>query len=284
MDIDIISLFFSFYSAGSLLLAYLLIFLVANFIYDKKVSYDVKQEIVEKDNGAVAISLAGYLVAISIIFIAGVIGPSKGVLQDLFIIIQYSLLGIILLYVAHIVNDKLILNQFNNVKELVNDQNTGTGVVQAASYIASGLIIAGAIHGEGGGILTTITFFALGQLVLVIFSKIYDLITSFNLHDEIEDDNFSVGIAFSGTLIALGIILSKASAGNFISWQHNISVFVLNAVIAFILLPVFRVIIDKLIIVGNDLNIEIARDKNTGAGVLEFSATIGFAAVLFFVI
>lgn len=284
MNIDITSLAASFYNAGSLLLAYLLLFLVANFIYGKKAGYNVKQEIVEKDNHAVAVSLAGYLVSISIIFVAGVIGPSQGLLQDLTTITLYSLLGVALLYIAHIVNDKLILSQFNNAKELVDDQNTGAGAVQAASYIASGFIIAGAIHGEGGGIATTIVFFVIGQLALIIFAKIYDLITSFSLHDEIENNNFSAGIAFSGTLIALGIILSKASAGDFISWQHNLLVFIFDALIAFILLPIFRVIIDKLIIVGNDLNIEILRDKNTGVGVLEFSATIGFSVILFFVI
>ena len=62
------------------------------------------------------------------------------------------------------VNDKIILHNFKNVKELVDDKNVGAGAVQAGSYIASGLIIAGSIHGEGGGLLTAIAFFVLGQV------------------------------------------------------------------------------------------------------------------------
>ncbi len=284
MEIDLEQLLNGFYSGGSLLILYVIIFFVANIVYSKIAGYEVKNEIVEKDNMAVAISLSGYLFAISIIFIGCLLGPSKGFFQDLYVVVEYSLLGIVLLYIAHLVNDKLILYKFNNKKELVEDRNVGTGAVQAGSYVASGLIIAGAIHGEGGGLITAIVFFVLGQISLIIFTKIYNIITSFDVHDEIEKNNFSAGIAFAGTLIALGIILSKASGGDFVSWESNVSTFAFNALLAFILLPLFRFLIDKLVITNEDLNKEISEDKNTGAGFLEFGATVGFAAVLFFVI
>lgn len=284
MDINLDLLLTRIYSAGSLLLLYMFIFFIANMLYSKKAGYDVKDEVVKKDNIAVSVALAGYLLAISIIFIGCVLGPSKGLLQDLIEVLKYSALGMVLLYIAHLVNDKLILHKFNNAKELVEDRNVGTGAVLAGSYIASGLIVAGSIHGEGGGIESALVFFVLGQLSLVLFSKVYDVITSYDLHDEIEQCNYAAGIAFSGTLIALGIILSKAASGDFVSWEFNITYFLLNAAIAFILLPLFRVVIDKLVITDDDLNKEIAEDKNIGAGFLEFGATVGFAAVLFFVI
>jgi len=284
MGYEIEQLLTNVYSAASLLVLYVVIFFVANIIYSKKAGYDVKKEIVENDNMAVSVSLAGYLIAISIIFIGCVLGPGKGVLEDLFDVVKYSALGIVLLYVAHVVNDKIILYKFKNIKELVEDKNVGTGAVQAGSYIASGLIIAGSIHGEGGGLITASVFFLMGQVALIVFSKIYNLITSFDVHDEIEKNNYAVGVAVSGTLIALGIILAKASGGDFISWEYNISVFVLDAIIAFILLPIFRVIIDKLVISNEDLNKEIEKDKNIGAGILEFGTTVGFAAVLIFLI
>ncbi|MFT6103105.1 MAG: uncharacterized membrane protein YjfL (UPF0719 family) [Candidatus Endobugula sp.] len=284
MNFDIQYLLSGFYSIGSILLGYLIVFFIANYIYSKKIKYDLKHEIVDNDNNAAAISLAGYLMAISIIFIGGTIGPSNGVVQDFIAIMSYSFLGIALLYIAHLINDKLILSQFSNAKEIVEDHNVGTGAVQAGSYIASALIIAGATHGEGGGLITTIVFFLLGQTSLILFTRIYNIVTNFDLHDEIENDNFAAGIAFSGTLVALGIILSNASSGNFISWEHNGLIFVINMLSAFILLPIFRVVIDKLIIVNIDLNNEIAIDKNIGAGCIECASTIAFACVLFFAI
>jgi uncharacterized membrane protein YjfL (UPF0719 family) len=284
MDLDIQYLLSGFYSIGSILFGYLIVFFIGNYIYSKKIAYDLKHEIVDKNNNAAAISLAGYLMAISIIFIGVMIGPSNGIVEDFIAIMTYSLLGIALLYVAHLINDKLILSQFSNAREIVEDHNIGTGAVQAGSYIASALIIAGSIHGEGGGIITTIVFFLLGQTSLIIFTRIYNIITSFDLHEEIENDNFAAGIAFSGTLIALGIILSNAASGNFISWEHNGSIFVVNMLSAFILLPIFRVVIDKLIIINIDINNEIAVDKNIGAGCIECASTIAFACVLFFAI
>lgn len=284
MDINLDLMLTRVYSAGSLLLLYMFIFYIANKLYSQLAGYDVKDEVVKKDNMAVSVALAGYLLAISIVFIGCVLGPSKGLVQDLIEVLKYSALGMVLLYVAHLVNDKLILHKFNNAKELVEDRNVGTGAVLAGSYIASGLIVAGSIHGEGGGIESALVFFVLGQLSLVVFTKIYDVITSYDLHEEIEQCNYSAGIAFAGTLVALGIILSKAASGDFVSWEYNGSYFVLNALIAFILLPLFRVVIDKLVITDDDLNKEIAEDKNIGAGFLEFGATVGFAAVLFFVI
>ncbi len=284
MDINLDLMLTRVYSAGSLLLLYMFIFYIANKLYSQLAGYDVKDEVVKKDNMAVSVALAGYLLAISIVSIGCVLGPSKGLVQDLIEVLKYSALGMVLLYVAHLVNDKLILHKFNNAKELVEDRNVGTGAVLAGSYIASGLIVAGSIHGEGGGIESALVFFVLGQLSLVVFTKIYDVITSYDLHEEIEQCNYSAGIAFAGTLVALGIILSKAASGDFVSWEYNGSYFVLNALIAFILLPLFRVVIDKLVITDDDLNKEIAEDKNIGAGFLEFGATVGFAAVLFFVI
>ena len=284
MDINLDLLLTRVYSAGSLLMLYMLIFFAANILYSKLAGYNVKDEVVKKDNIAVSVALAGYLLAISIIFVGCVLGPSNGLLQDLLDVLKYSALGMALLYIAHLVNDKLILHKFNNAKELVEDKNVGTGAVLAGSYIASGLIVAGSIHGEGGGVASALVFFVLGQLSLVLFTKVYDVITSYDLHEEVEKCNYAAGIAFAGTLTALGVILSKAAGGDFVSWQFNISYFMLNAAIAFILLPVFRIFIDKLVITDDDLNREIAEDKNIGAGFLEFGATVGFAVVLFFVI
>ena len=178
------------------------------------------------------------------------------------------------------INNRLILSKFHNIKEIIEDQNIGTGVVQSGSYIASALIVAASIHGQGGGVLTALLFFLLCQLSLVIMTYIYNAVTPF----EIETGNIAAGLAFSGTLIAVGIILAKGAAGDFISWQENLLQLARYSLVAFVVLPVFRLILDKLIISGVDLNAEISIKKNSAAGILEFGSTIGFSIVLFFLI
>lgn len=268
----------------SLMALYLVIFFMSKWVANKCTAYDIDAEVSEKHNRAVSIALSGYLIAVSVIFASALIGPSQGILTDLIKVGSYSLLGIVLLNISRVVNDKLILHQFSNRAELVDDQNEGTGAVVAGSFIASGLIIAGAIHGEGGGPFTAIVFFIAGQLALILFSKIYNLITPYDIHDEVEKDNVAVGVAFGGTLIALGIILMTGTSGDFISWEENFAYFAMISIAAFIALPVFRYFMDKCLLRNYDLNHEIAKDRNVGAGILECVMVVCFSTIVFFVV
>jgi uncharacterized membrane protein YjfL (UPF0719 family) len=266
----------------SLILLFMLVLFVSKMVNDLLTPYKVDEELTLKDNVALAASIAGYFAATTIIYIGAFWGPSIGILQDLKVIGGYSLLGIILLNLSRLINDKLILYKFSNVKEIINDRNAGTGAVQFGSYISSGLIIAGAIHGQGGGLHTAL-FFGLGQIALIAFAWLYNFITPFDIHDEIEKDNVAAGVAFGGTLIAVGIILMKGTSGDFISWKTNLSVFGIDVILIFILLPVVRFFFDKVIIPRAQLNQEIQNDKNLGAGILEMTAAISFSIILFFV-
>ena len=265
---------------GSLILLYIFILFASKMINDLLSPFKMGEELTQKDNVALSISMGGYLGATTIIFAGAFLGPSQGILQDLVAVGGYSIMGILLLNLSRIINDRLILYKFSNVKEIIEDRNAGTGAVQGGTYIASGLIVAGAIHGEGGGVPIALVFFALGQVALIIFTWVYNFITPFDIHEEIEKDNVAAGIAFGGTLIAVGIILMKAASGNFISWKSDLSVFGLNVILIFILLPVVRFFFDKLIIPGASLDHEIQFDQNLGAGLLEMVVAISFSIIL----
>ena len=76
----------------------------------------------------------------------------------------------------------------------------------------------------------------------------------------------------------------NGSKGDFISWQHNISKFAIYTLAAFIVLPIARYFLDKMVLSGSDLNHEITKDRNLGAGLLEMTVAISFSALLFFLI
>lgn len=272
------------YTAASFIGLYLVLILLAKLANDMSTPYSVDEHLAEKDNLALATSFSGYLLSVTIIFIAVLVGPSKGLLQDLANVAGYSALGIVLLNISRVINDKLILYQFKNIEKIIDEGNVGTGVVQFGSYLASAFVIAGAVNGEGGGVVTALVFFAIGQVALIIMAKIYDLLTPFNVHDEIASGNTAAGIAMAGSLIALGIILMKGSSGNFVSWNYNLSYFAIESLVAFIILPIIRIIMDKIIIYKIDLNKEIKEDKNIGAGLMEMAMIVGFAAMLFFLV
>ncbi len=268
---------------ASLILLFMFILLLSKMANDFFTPYHVDEELHGKDNVALATSMAGYLAATTVIFIGALLGPSQGILEDLMAVGGYALMGILLLNLSHEINDRLILHRFCNVKEIIEDRNIGAGAVQFGSYMASGLVVAGAIHGEGGGIGTILVFYILGQAALILFTLFYNKITPFDLHHEIEQDNAAAGVAFGGTLTAVGIILMKGASGNFVGWGHNLSVFAMDAVLVFILLPTVRFFFDKVIMPRTSLDHEIQHDRNLGAGFLEVVGALSFSIILLFV-
>ena len=240
-------------------------------------SYSIQSELVDKDNAALALVLCGYYLGLTF-SIGGVIaGPSAGLENDLIDMLVYGPLAIILLNLSALINDRFILSEFNIKKEILQDQNCGTGVVEFAIFIATGLNIFGALYGVGGSIVTAVVFWFVGQTVLILASKYYNFITQYNIHEQIENDNVAVGIGFAGALIAIGNLLRAASAENFISWQDNLTTFIIFIGIGVILLPAIRTLTDRILLPGRSLSDELVNQvkPNQGAAFLEASSYIG---------
>lgn len=265
-------------ATGIYLISAFVLFWIGKLVKDlTTTSYSVREELVEKDNVALGVAMAGYYFGLFMAIGGTLSGPSQGLENDLIDIGIYGLLAIILLNLSRLVNDGVILHGFKIRDELIDDQNAGTGAVIAASYIATGLVIFGAVSGEIGGIVTTVIFWALGQVALVLAGLVYELITPYSIHDEIEKDNVAAGVAFAGALVGIGIIVFHASAGDFISWTINLQDFAIEVVAGLILLPIVRFISDVILLPGQKLTNEIANQEhpNLGAGFIEATSYVG---------
>jgi len=271
-------------SSFSLLFVYIVLFTLAKWINHLTLPYHLNKQLTEEDNPAVAVSLVGYFVGVTVIYIGAVDGEGYGLLLDMMLVSAYSLGGILCLNLSRWINDKLILSKFSVTKEIIEDRNAGTGIVQAASYIASGLVIAGAVHGEGGGAVSALVFYVVGQVILIVFAWIYEKVTPYSFHDEIEKDNLAAGLGFSGGMIAIGIIIMKATSGDFESYADHFSTLAFDIALILVYIVFVRYFFDKVIIPGADLSDEISQDKNIGAGLMEMFVSISFATVLFFVL
>jgi len=267
-------------NAAAFVTLYLVLFLFAKWLKDFLTPYKINEELTDKDNLAIALIMCGYYFATVAIFVGALAGPSQGLLNDLIQVGAYSMLGLAFLNISRYINDKFILRTFSNVEKLSQEQNIAVGAVQFGTYVATGLIAASAVMGTGGGVVTAIAFFVLGQLSLLLFSLVYDWITPYSIHEAIDKGNVAVGVALGGTLIALGIIVANGVAGDFISWQENLTNLLVVNGVAFIFLPVVRLMMDKLVIPAANLSDEIIQDKNLGAGLLEATVAISFAIVL----
>ena len=111
--------------------------------------------------------------------------------------------------------------------------------------------------------------------------KIYDKITPYSVHDELEKDNYAVGIALSGNIIAIGLILMKATLGDVSDWHRGLILYFVDLSSIILLLPSLRFILGNFIIknINNDI-----KNNNVGAGLIEFITITCFALLIFFMV
>lgn len=237
----------------------------------------VKEELVKKDNCAFALSLIGYYMGLVFAIGGAVAGESNGLLADLIDIFIYGPIAIVLMNISTFINDKFILYQFNNKKEVFVDQNAGTGVVELAIYMSTGMIIFGSVAGEGGGLVSLFAFWGIGQLSFIIIGFVYNLITPYCIHDHIEKDNVAVGVSFAGAIIGIANIIRHAIGHDFNSWSESLLLYAGYFILGIILLPIVRLYTDKVLLPGEKLTDEIVNQEkpNLGAAFIEAFAYIG---------
>lgn len=256
--------------------------------------FDLNREMVENDNPAVSLAVTGYYAGLVISIGGAVIGPSHGLANDVILILVYGVLSIVLLNLSYFVCDWLILAKFKIREELIRDRNQGTGAVVFGALVASGFVIYGSVSGTGGSIWTAIVFWVVGQTLLLIATLVYGKIVSFDVHQEIEQDNVAAGVAFAGALIAMGIVVGLAAEGAFVSWSESIPIFIAYAVTGLVSLPVLRILTDRLLLPGVSLSDEIIgirpdksreeRGPNVGAAYVEAFAYIAGAYIIYWCI
>ena len=277
MDISILTYLSNLAFIG----VFLIVIFASKWLYHFTTPYSTFSEIIDKKNLALGISVVGFISANAIIYSAVLTGPSQGLQTDLLEVGQYTVLGMVLLLVSRLINDKILLHSFCNHRQIIAKQSIAVGLAQASCYITSALVIGGALTGEGD-FASALVFYSLGQLLLVLFAKTYDLFTKFSLLQELEKGNIAAATSFAATTIALGIILLHALAGEFVSWQSSITLFIRDALLAFVVLPVVRLLVDKLLIPSVNIDCAIKKEHNVAVALLEGSVAVSVALVIFF--
>jgi uncharacterized membrane protein YjfL (UPF0719 family) len=266
-----------------LIVAFYFLFWVGKIVHDLiHREYKLTYELVEKDNPAIALAITGYYMGLVLCIGGAVVGPSNGIMEDLIDLFIYGALGVVLLNLSWIWCDKVILSHFRVTDELIRDRNQGTGAVSFGVSVASGLIIFGAVSGEGGTIWSACAFWAAGQVLLVLVSKVYNLITPYNIHREIEKDNVAAGVSFAGALASMGIVIGLTAAGDFESLAEDLPGFLLVALLGLVMLPFVRFLTDKVLLPTVKLTDEIAGQEtpNIGAAYIEAFSYIAAAFVI----
>ena len=254
---------------------------LSKVLFDRIAPFKVNEQIAQK-NPTPIIAFSGYLVGIAFVLIGAFVGPaSHSFKTDLLMYVLYALLGIVLVNLSGFITDKIMLNKFSTAKEMLEDKNIGTASVHAGFYLATGLIVAACVNGEYGGLLSSIIYYLAGMIFLFIFLKIYDLTTPYSIHEEMEKDNYAVGIALAGNIVAIGLILMKATLGDVSDWQRGAILYFIDLASIIFLLPGVRFILGNVIV--KNINSAI-KENNIAAGLIEFVGIVCFALIIFFMV
>ena len=248
------------------------LFFLGKWIYNKRHStFDVKHELFENDNPALALAIVGYFSGV-VFGLGGVLGKEGVELgSDLFDIFFFGTAVLVMLNLGSLVNNKIAFPKFDTTKEIVKDRNSGTGAIEAGNQIATGLITAGAMSGEYVDLITASVFWILGQAALVLVLRVYGAVVKYDLHDEIEKDNVAVGVAVGGLLVAVGNLVRLSISGDFNGWSEDLVNFAVYLGMGLVILPLVRLVCDKILLPGVSLHDELVEQEepNVGAGIIE---------------
>jgi uncharacterized membrane protein YjfL (UPF0719 family) len=261
-------------------LVLLAVMFLGRLFYKMTTRVQLEKEITEKDNPAMGVAVAGYLVGLGIAASGGLITipeiPNRPLLIGLI-----GVISMVLLRLSIFLNDRFILYKFNNLNEIVEDKNVGVAFVEAGSCIATGLMIHGAMTGKAESLeqklIYALFYWGIGQALLIIGSLLFRPICGYVIDNELEkDNNTAAGLAFCGYLIALGLIIKASLYGASTNMIPEIATILSFVVIGLALLAIGNIGMEKVLLPKTSMKTEIHRDKNTGAGAL---SAVGFLCI-----
>ncbi|MCE5336715.1 MAG: DUF350 domain-containing protein [Desulfobacteraceae bacterium] len=251
------------------------------FLDDRRTRFVEDEEMLSGKNLAVSLRKSGIYLGVAFGLAGTLFGRSKGLPPgDLLNFIQAGFILMALLFVAFVVNDRIILRKVDNDKA-IQEGNTALGLVEFASYASSGIIMHGAFSGEGGGILAAGVFFLLGQAALVVAFYLYEALTTRNICEEIEvKKNTAAGMDVAGLLISMAVILRASVAGAFTGWMEGLKGFGIYFVAGLCAVLLFRLLGNLIFVPGTSYDKEIAGDRNISVATLSSTVQVGVSLII----
>lgn len=243
-------------------------------------------EISHSDNKAFGVSLAGAMVAVSIMLM-GVVSGDAGysLANEAFTVILFGVIGIALMWLTRIAFDRVSFPHVS-IHHQIMKGNMAASIIDACNMIATAIIIKGAMTWVDGGLVNAVmaviasfiasqTILALATLYRVkVFEKRHQ---GCKLHTAIEDNNIALALRFSAYRIGIAIAVSAAFTAVEYDPDVFITVFFLWFAVAlalFILLTLIAMVIRHGVLHGINVGEEVGQQGNIAVGVIEGSIYI----------
>lgn len=241
--------------------------------------YDADREIAESGNLAVALRRGGLYLGVAIGMLGALSGGGGDFVADALEMALEGVTVVAFLFLAQMITDWIVVSGIRNADAL-RDGNVAVGLVELGISVATGLVAYGSFSGQGGGLVSAIVFFALGQLALIVLAVAYERVTPYHVLDGVRSGNVAAGMMLGGMLLAFGFILKASLAGPFTGWAPDLTAFAASAVMGVLLLLLLQWPIDRLFLPGTTLRHEIETSPNPAAIVVAVSVKVALAVVI----
>lgn len=270
--------------SGIFLITCLVLLLIAKFsfnLFNRTIKVD--RELTEKDNLAFFLGYIGYYTGF--IMILGGVMKSEGsgdIWNEVLYSFIYGLIGIVILNVVAIILDKFIYPKKSLWTSVLVDENIPVGVIKGANYLSTGIIVGGVLLTEVDKPFEAAIFLLFSIVVASIGTIYYNIITPFNIKEEIYKGNLAVAISTGGAQVAFAILIHAGFQLEHSSWSESLMTIGIDVLGGVLILPIIRFVVDKLFLPKRKLTDEIINQEkpNIGAGMFEAMAYIG-GAILF---
>jgi uncharacterized membrane protein YjfL (UPF0719 family) len=272
------------WQSGLFLVACLCLFFIAKQVFrlfNPKIN--INDELTKEDNLAFYIGYIGYYIAILMVIGGVMLSEGSGDFwEELGLSAAYGVAGMLVLNIASIVMDKVAHPKRSLTNEIVEKKSVAAGILKGANYLITGIIIGGIMLTEVDKPLHAAAFLGLALLVASIGIVYYNIITPFNVKEQIYKGNVAVACSTAGAQIAFAILIHSGFQIEHASWQESLMLISIDVLGGFLILPLIRFVVDKVFLPGRKLTDELVNQEtpNLGAGLFEAFAYVS-GAMLF---
>lgn len=249
-------------------------------------------ELAKKDNFAFGISFAGGALALAMIIAAAVGGdPSDSFVKEAVNVTVYAITGIILLKFGTLINDLIIFHRIS-LKQEISKENITAGIVQAANFLALGIIIQASIAWveteTWEGLIAVFLMFIASQVLLLSVTRLRAQIymrrhDGMRLQEALKNGNPALAIRYAGHIIAAA--LGVGAAAHLVvymqatPWISAVIWFLISMAMA-LTITVLAAAARCVILKGINTVEEVDDQQNVGVAFIEAEIFISIAIIL----
>ncbi|MGX5203273.1 DUF350 domain-containing protein [Aliikangiella sp. IMCC44632] len=253
-----------------------------------------QKELVENNNAAFGISFGGAILALAVMLTGVSSGDeADSLMAELSAMLGFGVLGMVLILLGRIIQDKLVLRQIDIHGELAKG-NIACALVDVGHMLAVGIIVRSVMVWVPSSDLSIVSLllvaFVLSQLVMVVASlyrvklfKVSNNDGSNCLQTAVVGGNSALALRYAAFSIGAALVVTTAShLVEFSPAEYWLSA-VTWAGVALVSIPIYAVIaviIRKLVLSGVDVAQEVDREQNMGVAAVEGAIFIALSLVL----